>query len=121
MQSYVIREGEPHGVPLKFKFMPQLLADNLGYKAHAVGKWHLGHHRKVYLPTKRGFLSHFGYWSGMEDYYDHTVMSNKVINNHTRNIILCITAGKNHLLVHHCEKHMSSMVEIGLHYGFIFY
>ena len=79
MQKYVIVAGEPHGVPLKFKFMPQMLAGNLGYKTHAVGKWHLGYHRKVYLPTNRGFDSHVGYWNGMEDYYDHSVMNKKVI------------------------------------------
>ena len=33
---------------------------------------HLGSHREVYTPTKRGFLSHIGYWTGHEDYYDHT-------------------------------------------------
>ena len=80
MQRYVIIAGEPHGVPLKFKLMPQMFADNLGYKTHAVGKWHLGYHRKAYLPTSRGFLSHFGYWNGMQDYYDHSVMNNKVHN-----------------------------------------
>ena len=78
MQKYVIVAGEPRGVPLKYKFMPQMFADNLGYKTHAVGKWHLGSHRKVYLPTSRGFQSHFGYWNGMEDYFDHSIMNNKV-------------------------------------------
>ena len=78
MQRDVLRAGEPRGVPLKYKFMPQMFTDNLGYKAHAVGKWHLGYHRKLYLPTSRGFLSHFGYWNGMEDYYDHSYLNNKV-------------------------------------------
>ena len=114
MQSHVIREGEPHGVPLKFKFMPQLLADNLGYRAHAVGKWHLGHHRKVYLPTNRGFLSHFGYWSGMEDYYDHTVMSNKVIKNHIKNIISCMTLSVNRTRYLNCLIYFSLVGWMGL-------
>ena len=33
---------------------------------------HLGSHRKVYTPIERGFQSHIGYWTGHEDYYDHT-------------------------------------------------
>ena len=37
-----------------------------------VGKWHLGSHRAIYTPTQRGFESHIGYWTGHEDYYDHT-------------------------------------------------
>ena len=37
-----------------------------------VGKWHLGSHRAAYTPTERGFESHVGYWTGHEDYYDHT-------------------------------------------------
>ena len=37
-----------------------------------VGKWHLGHHRRQFLPIFRGFESHVGYWTGKKDYYDHT-------------------------------------------------
>ena len=87
MQRYVLVAGEPRGVPLKYRFMPQMFANNLGYKPHAVGKWHLGYHRKTYLPTNRGFLSHFGYWNGMEDYFDHSVMNNKVQNTSNTYII----------------------------------
>ena len=38
----------------------------------AVGKWHLGSHSANFTPTYRGFKSHLGYWTGHEDYYDHT-------------------------------------------------
>ena len=51
--------------------MPEYMND-LGYNSVAVGKWHLGSHREIYTPTKRGFSSHLGYWTGRIDYYDHT-------------------------------------------------
>ncbi|XP_064597817.1 arylsulfatase I-like [Liolophura sinensis] len=34
-------------------------------------QWHLGFFQKEYTPTYRGFKSHFGYWLGKEDYFDH--------------------------------------------------
>lgn len=61
----------PYALPLKFKLLPEYL-NALNYSSHMVGKWHLGSHREVYTPTRRGFQSHLGYWTGHEDYYDHT-------------------------------------------------
>lgn len=72
MQSGVLVGAAPYALPLSHKLMPEYLASNLGYATHGVGKWHLGSHRAAYTPTKRGFLSHVGYWTGHEDYYDHT-------------------------------------------------
>lgn len=69
--------GEDRGVPLTVKLLPEYLAE-LGYKSHAVGKWHLGYSRQEYLPTSRGFESHYGYWAGMQDYYSHTLYKAKV-------------------------------------------
>lgn len=46
----------------------------MGYKNHIVGKWHLGHFREVYTPLRRSFDSHYGYWTGHQDYYDHTAV-----------------------------------------------
>ncbi|XP_071452604.1 arylsulfatase B-like [Hetaerina americana] len=72
MQHLVILEPEAWGLPLKEKTMPQYLRD-VGYVTRAIGKWHLGFFKKEYTPIYRGFDSHYGYWNGYHDYYDHTV------------------------------------------------
>ncbi|CAG2180198.1 unnamed protein product, partial [Oppiella nova] len=67
--------AQPFGTPLQYKLLPQYLKE-LGYETHAVGKWHQGFHRREYLPTRRGFDSHFGDWTGQSDYYDRTSAEN---------------------------------------------
>ena len=37
-----------------------------------LSQWHLGFFKTEYLPTNRGFDSHFGYWTGKEDYFNHS-------------------------------------------------
>ncbi|XP_021915734.1 arylsulfatase B-like, partial [Zootermopsis nevadensis] len=74
MQQNLILEPEPWGLPLSEILLPQYLS-GLGYKSHAVGKWHLGFYKKAYTPTARGFSSHFGFWNGYQDYYSHTVQA----------------------------------------------
>ncbi|XP_014248842.1 arylsulfatase B-like [Cimex lectularius] len=72
MQHLVILEAEPWGLGLNEHLLPEALA-KAGYRSHAIGKWHLGFYRKEYTPTYRGFESHFGYWQGFQDYYNHSV------------------------------------------------
>ena len=38
----------------------------------------MGHSRSIMLPHNRGFDTHYGFWSGMQDYYDHTVYKDGV-------------------------------------------
>ncbi|XP_052803312.1 arylsulfatase B-like isoform X1 [Mya arenaria] len=71
LQHSVIFASQRYGLPLEEKIMPQWFQE-LGYRTHMVGKWHLGMFAEEYLPTFRGFESHYGYYQGCEDYYDHT-------------------------------------------------
>lgn len=75
MQHTVLFGAEPRGLPLTEKILPEFLKD-LGYTNRLVGKWHLGSYTKEYTPTYRGFDSHLGYWTGHQDYYDHTAVEN---------------------------------------------
>lgn len=67
----VIYGPQPYGIALGVQLLPQYL-QKLGFATHLVGKWHLGMAIKELTPTHRGFTSHFGYWTGYEDYYDHS-------------------------------------------------
>ena len=71
MQSGVLVGAAPYALPLTCQLMPEFL-NQLGYQSQFVGKWHLGSYKADYTPTKRGFKSHVGYWTGHIDYYDHT-------------------------------------------------
>ena len=71
LQDNVLVGAAPYALSPELPLLPQQLARR-GYSAHMVGKWHLGSHTAAVTPTHRGFESHTGYWTGHEDYYDHT-------------------------------------------------
>ncbi|XP_055357297.1 arylsulfatase J-like [Paramacrobiotus metropolitanus] len=71
MQNGVIKEGEPWGLDLNERTLPQLLK-KLGYSTYGIGKWHLGHHKLDYYPVRRGFDSWFGFMGADIDYFNYT-------------------------------------------------
>ena len=56
--------------------LPATLRD-LGYQTHMIGKWHLGFCSWSLTPTRRGFDSFYGFYSGANGYFNHSGISNK--------------------------------------------
>mmetsp|Transcript_10729 Transcript_10729/g.13928 ORF Transcript_10729/g.13928 Transcript_10729/m.13928 type:complete len:595 (+) Transcript_10729:77-1861(+) len=74
MHYQVLHESAPWGLPLDHVLVPQLLKTEAGYNNHIVGKWHLGFYHPAFLPTNRGFDSHYGFYAGQEHYWDHNIL-----------------------------------------------
>ncbi|MBI2825084.1 MAG: arylsulfatase [Planctomycetia bacterium] len=70
LQVSVVRPWAQYGLPLEERTLPQALAE-AGYETAIVGKWHLGHFRPEYLPTRRGFAHQYGHYNGALDYFTH--------------------------------------------------
>jgi arylsulfatase A-like enzyme len=70
LQVGVVRPWAQHGLPLEERMLPQALKD-AGYATAICGKWHLGHFRPEYLPTRRGFDRQYGHYNGALDYFTH--------------------------------------------------
>ncbi len=70
LQTGVIRPWAQYGLPLEEQTLPQALK-SAGYATAIIGKWHLGHFREEYLPTRRGFDLQYGHYNGALDYFNH--------------------------------------------------
>jgi arylsulfatase A-like enzyme len=70
LQVGVVRPWAQYGLPLEERTLAQQLQD-AGYATAIVGKWHLGHFRPEYLPTRRGFDQQYGHYNGAIDYFTH--------------------------------------------------
>jgi arylsulfatase A-like enzyme len=70
LQVGVVRPWAQYGLPLVERTLPQALKE-AGYETAIVGKWHLGHIQREYLPTRRGFDHQYGHYNGALDYFTH--------------------------------------------------
>ena len=71
MGEAVITPWRKYGLPTSERTLADLLA-KAGYERRGiVGKWHLGHYEKKYLPLNRGFTSFYGLYNGEFDYFTH--------------------------------------------------
>ena len=71
MGEAVITPWRKWGLPTTERTIADLLA-TAGYERRgAVGKWHLGHYKKEYLPLNRGFTFFYGHYNGAFDYFTH--------------------------------------------------
>jgi arylsulfatase B len=71
MGEAVITPWRKYGLPTTERTLADLVA-KAGYERRgAIGKWHLGHYKKRYLPLNRGFTHFYGHYNGMFDYFTH--------------------------------------------------
>jgi arylsulfatase A-like enzyme len=70
LQVSVVRPWAQYGLPLEERTLAQALRE-AGYETAICGKWHLGHFRPEYLPTRRGFDHQYGHYNGALDYFTH--------------------------------------------------
>ncbi|NOR66980.1 MAG: sulfatase-like hydrolase/transferase [Woeseiaceae bacterium] len=71
MGESVITPWRKYGLPPSERTLADLVA-RAGYERRGViGKWHLGHYKKEYLPLNRGFTHFYGHYNGAFDYFTH--------------------------------------------------
>lgn len=71
LQHDVLLPAESGGIDLSVPTIAEQL-QKLGYRTHAVGKWHLGYSNASYTPTGRGFDTFFGSYNTCKYYFGHT-------------------------------------------------
>lgn len=74
LQGASILPGEDRALPPKLRILPQWLKQ-LGYKTSLVGRWGVGHARKIDTPTLKGYDSFFGTWNEFVGHFDYETQS----------------------------------------------
>lgn len=67
----VIPPWRKYGMPPKEHTIAEMLAPAGYQRRAAVGKWHLGHSRRAWLPGNQGFTHFYGHYNGAIDYFTH--------------------------------------------------
>ena len=71
LQNAVVPPWRDMGMPPEEVTFAEVLAD-AGYERRGIiGKWHLGHAARKYLPTSQGFTYFYGHYNGAIDYFTH--------------------------------------------------
>ena len=71
LQNAVIPPWRDRGLPPDEVTIAEMLAE-AGYNHRAcIGKWHLGHARRNFLPLAQGFNHFYGHYNGAIDYFSH--------------------------------------------------
>ncbi|RYY24847.1 MAG: arylsulfatase [Chitinophagaceae bacterium] len=71
LRQTVIPPWSDFGLDVTEEYIPVMLKE-AGYVNRAVlGKWHLGHAKREYLPLQRGFTHFYGHYNGAIDYFTH--------------------------------------------------
>ncbi len=70
-QTLFVQPFSTYGLPIDERILPRALKD-AGYRTALIGKWHLGHAKKEFWPTQRGFDYHYGSLMGEIDYFKKT-------------------------------------------------
>jgi arylsulfatase A-like enzyme len=66
LQTLQIQHFSQFGLPVDERTLAKALKE-AGYRTDLVGKWHLGHARKEFWPTQRGYDSFYGHLGGEID------------------------------------------------------
>jgi arylsulfatase A-like enzyme len=95
MQGEDIQGGEPRGLPLHVRILPEYLR-SLGYTTKLIGKWHVGYHTPEHIPVHRGFDSFFGFYNSHVSYYDyrysHQVRYGRYVQIFVQRLLLVVDA-----------------------------
>ncbi len=71
LRETVIPPWSNFGVDVNEKFISTFFKE-AGYEQRvALGKWHLGHAKRDFLPLQRGFTHFYGHYNGAIDYFSH--------------------------------------------------
>jgi len=70
-QTLSVQPFNSFGLPNDERILPRALKD-AGYRTALIGKWHLGHAKKEFWPSQRGYDYHYGSLMGEIDYFKKT-------------------------------------------------